>query len=68
MLRDPDSSGGSTAAESALGTALFRHGASMLKTMQKENVAWPQFKPAEMSDLIAFLNSRLVPRVARREN
>jgi cytochrome c2 len=47
-----------------ISAALFRHGGKMLETMQKQNLTWPQFKPSEMADLIAYLNSRLVPRVA----
>jgi hypothetical protein len=32
--------------------------------MQERDLAWPQFKGSEMSDLIAFLNKRLVVRVS----
>jgi len=48
-----------------ISAAVFRHGSAMLDTMQKNNVRWPQFTAAEMSDLITYLNSRLVMRVAR---
>ena len=47
-----------------IAAALFRHGPGMLEIMAKESVTWPQFKPAEMTDLIAYLNSRLVARLA----
>jgi cytochrome c2 len=48
-----------------ISSAVFRHGSAMFDTMQKNNIRWPQFTPGEMSDLIAFLNSRLVMRLAR---
>jgi cytochrome c2 len=48
--------------------SVFRHGPAMLETMQKRNIKWPQFTTAEMQDLIGFLNSRLVRRVAGHEN
>jgi cytochrome c2 len=51
-----------------LSAAVFRHGPEMLDTMQKRKIQWPRFSPAEMLDLIGFLNSRLVPRVAGLEN
>jgi cytochrome c2 len=47
-----------------ISAAVFRHGSAMLDTMQKNNVRWPQFTAGEMSDLIAYLNSRLVIRLA----
>ena len=51
-----------------ISASVFRHGRAMLETMQKQSVQWPQFNASEMSDLIAYLNSRLVLRVARPEN
>jgi cytochrome c2 len=51
-----------------LSAAVFRHGPEMLETMQKRNIKWPRFSPAEMLDLIGFLNSRLVPHVATLKN
>lgn len=47
--------------------AVFRHGSKMLETMKSRKMSWPQFSPTEMRDLIGFLNSRLVPRVATPE-
>jgi cytochrome c2 len=44
--------------------SLFRHGPAMLERMEKQNVSWPRFTAAEMEDVIAFLNSRLVQHVA----
>jgi hypothetical protein len=36
----------------------------MLEAMKKENVAWPEFHGSEMSNLIAYLNSRLPVKTA----
>jgi cytochrome c2 len=47
-----------------LSSAAWRHGTAMMRTMKEQNVEWPEFKGREMADLIAFLNSRLVIRVA----
>jgi cytochrome c551/c552 len=38
--------------------ALWRHGPAMLERMRSRNIPWPQFGTREMSDLIAYLNSR----------
>ena len=46
-------------------TAVWRHGPAMIETMERQDVPWPQFKGSEMSDLIAFLNRRLVIRISR---
>jgi len=48
--------------------SLFRHGPAMLERMEKQNVSWPHFNAAEMEDLIAFLNSRLIRTVATTQN
>jgi mono/diheme cytochrome c family protein len=45
-------------------SALTRHGPTMLDRMREKNLAWPRFSGNEMSDLIAYLNTR-VPRNAR---
>lgn len=44
--------------------ALWNHGPNMLETLEQRGMAWPQFEGTEMSDLIAYLNSRLVLRLA----
>jgi len=46
-----------------ISASVWRHGPAVLEIMQKRNVRWPQFSGPEMSDLIAYLNSRLIPRV-----
>ena len=43
-----------------IGAAVWRHGPLMSEKMQQQNIDWPKFKGSEMSDLIAFLNKRLV--------
>jgi len=48
-----------------MSAAVWRHGPAMFKTIERENLAWPELKPSEMSDLITYLNSRLVRRIAR---
>ena len=44
--------------------ALWTHGPEMLETLEDRGMVWPQFEGTEMSDLIAYLNSRLIIRVA----
>jgi mono/diheme cytochrome c family protein len=38
--------------------ALWRHGPAMLALMLEEKISWPRFDAREMSDLIAYLNTR----------
>jgi cytochrome c551/c552 len=38
-------------------SALWHHGPRMLDRMKTQGIAWPRFEGAQMSDLIAFLNS-----------
>ena len=38
--------------------ALWSHGPSMLEKMKQQNIAWPRLSPSEMTNLIAYLNSR----------
>ena len=47
-----------------LTSAAWRHGSSMMARMKRQGIAWPQFKGTEMEDLIAYLNSKLVLRLA----
>jgi hypothetical protein len=39
-------------------SALWHHGPQMLDGMKVKGIAWPRFEGAQMSDLIAFLNSQ----------
>ncbi len=39
-------------------SALWQHGPAMLDRMRREGIGWPQFEGSEMTDLIAYLNSR----------
>jgi len=48
-----------------MSAAIWRHGLSMFVVTQQQNLVWPNLTPAEMSDLITYLNSRLVTRIAR---
>ncbi len=41
----------------AMVSALWHHGPRMLDQMQAKGISWPRFERAQMSDLIAFLNS-----------
>lgn len=36
-------------------SALWKHGPQMLATLQQKKMAWPQFTPGQMSDLVAYL-------------
>jgi len=47
-----------------MSAAMWRHGRAMLEATQREKLAWPELKPSEMLDLITYLNSRLVNRLA----
>jgi mono/diheme cytochrome c family protein len=48
-----------------MSAAIWRHGPTMLEKMRHENLAWPELNATEMADLITYLNTRLVPRLAR---
>jgi cytochrome c2 len=48
-----------------LTSAAWQHGSTMIRTMKQQQIEWPEFHGREMADLIAFLNSRLIIRVAR---
>lgn len=39
-------------------SALWEHGPGMLEKMKQQNLAWPHLSPADMTNLIAYLNSR----------
>jgi mono/diheme cytochrome c family protein len=40
-------------------SALWHHGPTMLEMMKGKGIQWPRFSAAEMSDLIAYLNSAI---------
>ena len=44
--------------------AVWRHGPAMFEKMRQQNLVWPQLSGPEMSNLIAYLNSRLVQKNA----
>lgn len=48
-----------------LTSAAWRHGSTMIQAMKRQGIAWPEFHGNDMADLIAFLNSRLIIRVAQ---
>jgi cytochrome c2 len=48
-----------------ISAAVWRHGPSMLRASQQQKLPWPELKASEMADLISFLNSRLISRIAR---
>lgn len=48
-------------------TAAWGHGPAMLRTMDTQRVEWPSFKGKEMADLIAYLNSTRIVRVAAKK-
>jgi cytochrome c len=48
-----------------LTAAAWQHGSSMIKAMKQQGLDWPEFKGREMADLIAYLNSIRIVRVAR---
>ena len=39
-------------------SVLWKHGPAMLRKMEDKHIAWPQLSQVEMSNLIAYLNSR----------
>jgi hypothetical protein len=38
--------------------ALWHHGPRMLELMEARGIVWPRFDAQEMSNLIAYLNSK----------
>jgi len=48
--------------------SVWRHGPNMFQTMRRNRITWPQFHRSDMADLIAYLNSRLIVRVAPKQN
>jgi hypothetical protein len=50
-----------------MSAAIWRHGPAMIEALDRQKLQWPELKPSEMADLITYLNSRLVRRIARLE-
>jgi cytochrome c len=48
-----------------LTSAVWRHGPSMMDKMKEQSIPWPEFAGSQMADLITYLNSKLMPRIAR---
>jgi mono/diheme cytochrome c family protein len=51
-------SGPRSFSEITMVSALWRHGPTMLSLMSDRKIPWPRFDAKEMSDLIAYLNTR----------
>jgi mono/diheme cytochrome c family protein len=49
-----------------LSAAAWSHGLPMMNAMKQQHIDWPEFKGREMADLIAYLNSRLIVRLASK--
>ena len=47
-----------TANGATMVSVLWRHGPQMLEQMRANGIKWPHFETGEMSDVIAYLNSR----------
>jgi mono/diheme cytochrome c family protein len=51
----PQIEGNAQFSDITLVSALWKHGPQMLSQLKQKSMAWPQFTPAQMSDLIAYL-------------
>jgi len=47
-----------------LTSAVWQHVPAMFEAMKRDGVSWPRFRGSEMADLIAYLNSRVIVRIA----
>jgi cytochrome c2 len=47
-----------------LTSAVWRHTPEMFAAARRAGVSWPRFQGSEMADLIAYLNSRVLVRIA----
>jgi mono/diheme cytochrome c family protein len=45
-------------------SAVWHHAPAMYEAMKRDGVSWPRFQGSEMVDLIAYLNSRVIVRIA----
>jgi len=50
-----------------MSAAIWRHGPAMNEAVDREKLPWPELKASEMADLITYLNSRIVRRIADGE-
>jgi cytochrome c2 len=48
-----------------LTASVWRHAPSMFEATRRSGAPWPRFAGSDMNDIIAYLNSRLITRVAR---
>jgi cytochrome c2 len=48
-----------------MSAAIWRHGPAMNEALDREKLSWPVLNASEMADLISYLNSRLIRRVAQ---
>ena len=48
-----------------MSAAIWRHGPAMNEALDREKLPWPVLNATEMADLISYLNSRLIRRVAQ---
>jgi mono/diheme cytochrome c family protein len=44
--------------------AMWNHGPAMRDALEARGLEWPEFEGSQMADLIAYLNTRVVPSVA----
>jgi mono/diheme cytochrome c family protein len=47
-----------------LTSAVWRHTPAMFATARRAGLSWPRFQGSEMADVIAYLNSRVLVRIA----
>ena len=47
-----------------LTSAVWRHTPEMFAAVRRADVSWPRFQGSEMADVIAYLNSRVLVRIA----
>jgi mono/diheme cytochrome c family protein len=49
-----------------LTASVWRHAPSMFEATRRAGVPWPRFEGSDMVDVIAYLNSRVVTRIAEK--
>ena len=54
----PSLRGGQRLTPEHIASALWRHGPTMLDSMQKQGLTWPKFSGEQLGDLIAYINER----------
>jgi mono/diheme cytochrome c family protein len=50
-----------------LTASVWRHTPSMFEATRRSGLPWPHFEGSDMADVIAFLNSRVITKVAKPE-